>query len=212
VAAHRPTPAAKLALVSAFKDALRTTRLSKVTVTGLAAAAGVNRQTFYTHFIDVYDLAAWVFTADVADHIMAHASYDAWADGFVALLAYMQDHRDQVYAVTRSLRYEELERFFYRELREMMRVIVAELGEGIDVSEADRSFVVDHYTLTVLGHLLHWLAFDMREDPYLLVEKLEFILHGGVRESLERFAARSGAREGRGVQDARGSLGSAVTD
>lgn len=190
---EREIPRSKLALAAALKQNLATTPLNKVTVSGLAATAGVNRQTFYAYFANVYELAFWVFTTDVADHIMAHAGYDEWADGFVELLEYLKDHRDQTYFVLRSLRHSEMERFFYRELRAMMRVIVAELDDGLEISQVDRDFVVDHYTLTVLGHLLHWLATDMREEPHVLVYNLEFILHGAVRESLERFATRTGS-------------------
>mgnify|MGYP001584974683 CR=1 FL=1 len=180
----------KLALASALKQALVCTPLAKVTVSGLAAAAGVNRQTFYSHFRDVYDLAAWVFTTEAANHIMAHASYAEWSDGFSELLGYMAEHRDQTYAVLRSLKHDELEAFFYRSLRAMMRVIVGELEGDLALAADERDFVIDHYTVTVLGHLMHWLATDMRENPYVLVERLEFLLHGEVRMSLERFAAR----------------------
>ena len=181
----------KAALAVALKQALATTPLAKVTVSGLAAAAGVNRQTFYSHFSDVYDLARWVFATEVANHIMAHASYDQWADGFSELLNYMQQNHDQAYAVIRSLRHDELERFFHRSLRNMMQVIVGELDDGLTLRPDDREFVIDHYTLAVLGHLLHWLATDMRDNPYVLIERLEFVLHGSVRESLERFAVRA---------------------
>lgn len=180
----------KLALARALKDALATTPLAKVTVSGLAKAAGVNRQTFYSHFRDVYDLAAWVFTTEAANHIMAHASYAEWADGFSELLGYMSEHRDQTYAVLRSLKHAELEAFFYRSLREMMRVIVGELEGDLVLAADERDFVIDHYTVSVLGQLIHWLAGDMRENPYVLVERLEYLLHGQVRTSLERFAAR----------------------
>ena len=183
-------PRSKVALAKALKQALVTTPLAKVTVSGLAASAGVNRQTFYSHFSDVYDLARWVYTTEVANHIMAHASYAEWADGFSELLGYMKDHHDQAYAVIRSLKHAELESFFHQSLRQMMRVIVGELEGDLRLKRADREFVIEHYTLAVLGHLLHWLATDMRENPYVLVERLEFVLHGAVRESLERFAAR----------------------
>ena len=181
---------AKRALAEAFIDALRTTPLAKVTVAGLASAAGVNRQTFYHHFTDVYDLARWVFAAEIADHIMAHASYDQWADGCRELLVYLKAHREQTYAVIRSLRHSDLERFFHRSLRAMMAVIVAELEGELRLKPADREFVIDHYTLAVVGHIMHWLATNMDDDPVALVERLEFIMHGSVRESLERFASR----------------------
>ena len=188
---HPPAaPRAKQALAAGLKDALRSTPLSKVTVSGLTAAVGVNRQTFYLYFSDIYDLAAWVFTSEIADHVMAHASYAEWADGCRQLLVYMKRHRDQTYAVIRSLRHAELERFLHQSLRAMMSVIVSELEGDLRLAPDDRDFVIDHYTLAVVGHVMHWLATDMTEDPTVLVGRIEFILHGSVRESLERFATR----------------------
>lgn len=187
-------------MVEALKRRLATTPLSKVSVASLAADAGVTRQAFYYHFDDVYDAATWVFTTEVADHVLAHAEYDLWADGFLRLLTYMRRHRPQVKAVLDSLTWVKTERFFYRVLRRMMRAIVAELeaagaagaaGSGAfarrPLFDADREFVIQHYTLTVLGHLLHWLAGGMKEEPEELVRRLEIVMNGHVRESLDRF-------------------------
>lgn len=180
--------ATRRALGAALKDELRTQPLDKVTVSGLAAATGITRQGFYYHFTDVYDLAVWVFETEIADHIMAHATYGEWADGFLQMLTYMRTHRAQTTAVIGSLSHRELERFFHRSLRQMMERIVAELQGDLTLAEADRDFVIDHYTLTVLGHLLHWLAGGMATDPYPVVHRLERILHGSVRRSLTEFA------------------------
>ena len=200
----RDASGARAALVEALKRRLATTPLNKVSVASLAADAGVTRQAFYYHFDDVYDAATWVFTTEVADHVLAHAEYDLWADGFLRLLTYMRRHRPQVKAVLDSLTWVKTERFFYRVLRRMMRAIVAELeaagAAGADagaagseafarrpLSDADREFVIQHYTLTVLGHLLHWLAGGMKEEPEELVRRLEIVMNGHVRESLDRF-------------------------
>ena len=200
----RDASGARAALVEALKRRLATTPLSKVSVASLAADAGVTRQAFYYHFDDVYDAATWVFTSEVADHVLAHAEYDLWADGFLRLLTYMRRHRPQVKAVLDSLTWVKTERFFYRVLRRMMRAIVAELeaagaaeaaagaaGSGAfarrPLFDADREFVIQHYTLTVLGHLLHWLAGGMKEEPEELVRRLEIVMNGHVRESLDRF-------------------------
>lgn len=172
----------------AFKEMLAETSLNKITVAALCRRCGLTRQTFYNHFDDLRELGVWVFTTDVADHILSHASLAEWEEGFTRLLVYLADHREQTYAVTESLGLCELERFFYLNLREMMRAIVAELSGDLTLRPADRLFIIDHFTLTVLGHLIHWLAGDMRTDPVRLADDLEFILHGQVRQALERMA------------------------
>lgn len=182
---------ARAALARALKEQLRTRSLDRITVSGLVSEAGLSRQGFYYHFGGVQDLAVWVFTSEVADHILAHASHAQWADGFARLLTYLRDHRDQTYAVLHSLTLEEFERFFFHELREMMRAIVSELEGDLVLRASDREFVIDHFALTVLGHLLHWIARDMAEDPARLVNNLLFVLEGSVRGTLERFAAET---------------------
>ena len=176
----------------ALKAELRATALTKVTVSRLAERVGVNRQTFYYHFADVYDLARWVFERDVAGHIMAHASYAEWARGYEQLLQYFHDHYEQVCAVLNSLSHQQREEFFLRQFREMMEAIVTELQGDLVLDEDDRAFIIDHYAATVLGHFLRWMAGNGQEDPAVLVGRLEKILRGAVPQSLERFARNQG--------------------
>ena len=87
-----PHPDAKTTLALALRDALTTTPLSKVTVSGLTRTAGVTRQAFYYHFSDIRDLTVWVFKREVTNQINAHATYENWSDGLLAMLVWMQSH------------------------------------------------------------------------------------------------------------------------
>lgn len=44
-------------LLRAFGEAIETTPIEKITVTGIARAAEVNKATFYLHYRDIFDLA-----------------------------------------------------------------------------------------------------------------------------------------------------------
>ena len=54
----------KEALGAALKKMMAIKPIDKITVKDLAEICNVNRQTFYYHFDDVYDLLEWVFEAD----------------------------------------------------------------------------------------------------------------------------------------------------
>lgn len=164
--------------------------MARVKVVQICRRAGVTRQSFYYHFADVLDLALWTFQQEVANHIFAHANLAQWSQGFAELLTYLQENHDQTYAVIRSLRLVEFEQFFYDAFRRMMEAIVSEVGAQMSqLRSTDRRFVVDHFTLSVLGHFLHWLATGMEEDPQKLADELRFILDGGVKQALQRLAA-----------------------
>jgi len=175
-------------LGNALKEELRTPPLTKVTVRRLTEIAGVTRQAFYYHFPDVMSLATWVFEREIVTHIMAHATYREWSDGFCELLVYMSEHREQTYAVVSSLSRSEIEEFFYRAFREMMRAIISELEGSAPLDPAQRDFIIDHFTLSVVAHLFHWLNRDMQADPYILTENIEVIMRGSVATALDRYS------------------------
>ncbi|MEJ5928737.1 TetR-like C-terminal domain-containing protein [Corynebacterium sp. H128] len=179
---------ARDALAAALKSELHNTELSRITVARLATRAGVTRQAFYYHFDDVYDAAEWLFQDEVARHILAHARYDAWAEGFEQLMTYMYEHRTQVQAILKSLKTGNTVKFFFRSLREMMTAIVTELSAGYDLDEVDRQFIIDHYTLAVVGHLLHWIATGMADDPAQLARQIEVVMQGHVLESIQLYS------------------------
>ena len=171
-----PHPDAKTALALALRDALSTTPLSKVTVSGLTRTAGVTRQAFYYHFSDIRDLTVWVFKREVGNQVGTHSSYDEWSDGLLAMLVWMQSHPEETRSVISSLGMEELQLFLHKQLR----------------------FVADHFTLCVLGHVSQWLANGMSADPYILTERIARVLDGQILRSLTMFANKPTRTSGRG--------------
>ena len=185
-----PHPDAKTALARALRDALTTTPLSKVTVSGLTRSAGVTRQAFYYHFSDIRDLIVWVFKREVGNQVATHSTYDEWSDGLLAVLVWMQSHPEETRSVLSSLGMEEIQIFLYKQLRAVMEPIVDHYSDGLTVRADDREFITEHFTLSVLGHVSQWLASGMTSDPYILTERISRILDGQVLHALTTFAQK----------------------
>ena len=56
----------KKALAASLKQLLKEKPLDKITVTDLVEDCEVNRQTFYYHFQDIYDLIEWIYVSEAA--------------------------------------------------------------------------------------------------------------------------------------------------
>ena len=54
----------KLAIEQAAKEILSKKPISKIKISEITDACGVNRQTFYYHFDDIYDLLKYLFTTE----------------------------------------------------------------------------------------------------------------------------------------------------
>ena len=51
----------KYAIANVFKEIMTKKSFEKITISDITTACGLNRQTFYYHFRDKYDLVAWIF-------------------------------------------------------------------------------------------------------------------------------------------------------
>ena len=149
----------------------------------------MTRQAFYYHFSDIRDLTVWAFKREVADQIIAHTTYEDWSEGLLAMFVWMQKHPDETRCVVSSLGIEDLQIFLHKQLRAVMEPIVDQHSADLPVTEDDRAFVTDHFTLAILGHVSQWLATGMSTDPYILTERIARVLDGQVRRSLELFAS-----------------------
>ena len=59
----------KKALAESLKKILATKSLDSITVIEIAEDCGVNRQTFYYHFQDIYALLEWIFASETKQAI-----------------------------------------------------------------------------------------------------------------------------------------------
>lgn len=62
----------KAMFAEALLHTIETKELSKIRVLELCALCGTDRQTFYYHFRDKYDLVAWIYESDLKETFLTH--------------------------------------------------------------------------------------------------------------------------------------------
>lgn len=63
-AEYDKSPRTKKLLANAFMELAETMPVSRIKITDICEKAELNRQSFYYHFSDKYDLIAWIFTRE----------------------------------------------------------------------------------------------------------------------------------------------------
>ena len=81
----------KKALAQSLKELGSTKILDKITVADITNHCGVNRQTFYYHFNDKYELLNWIYTEDLFKPLTKDLDFFNWGDKLVGLLKYMKN-------------------------------------------------------------------------------------------------------------------------
>ena len=76
----------KKALAQSLKELGSTKILDKITVADITNHCGVNRQTFYYHFNDKYELLNWIYTEDLFKPLTKDLDFFNWGDKLVGLM------------------------------------------------------------------------------------------------------------------------------
>ena len=177
----------KRALGASLKKLLAEKPLDKIIVGDITQDCEVNRQTFYYHFKDVYDLIEWVYLDEATHALDGRKTYDTWQEGFYAIFQWVLANRAFVLGTYHSLSREHLERYLYGETRGLLLGVVEEQAAGRHVRAEDRAFIADVYKYAFVGLVLDWIGSGMKEDPANLVERLTLVIHGSIANALDNF-------------------------
>lgn len=182
----------KEALGNALKKMLSIKPIDKITVKDLVEECGVNRQTFYYHFDDVYDLLEWVFEEDANKVLPDEIFYDEWREHVVMFFRYLQNNRSFVLNIYNSQNRSYLLRYFKRRLHYCIHGFAVIVAEGKNVEWSDLEFVCELYSHLIVGLISQWLDANMELPPEIVEEKLMRVLDGSIEYMLSRFQNQTG--------------------
>ena len=177
----------KKALAASLIKLLSQKPLDKVTVKDIIEDCGVNRQTFYYHFKDIYDLVDWIFLEMASESLEGKETYDTWQQGFTQILYGVLRNRRLIMNAYNSLSREQVEQFLYAMTYDLLLGVVEAEAVGVPIREEDKKFIIDFYKYAFVGLMLDWIKHDMKGEPKQIIDRLDLVLHGSITAALGRF-------------------------
>lgn len=164
-------------LADALKDAMKTKRLSRITVSELITACDMNRKTFYYHFQNIYDLLRWTLEQEAIEVVK---NFDLIVDTEEAIrfvMEYTDKNKHIINGALDSMSHEEIKRFFYNDL---FSVIQGAIEQGIveldvDIDNQFKDFLAAFYTEASAGLLMDWAKNRMTQDRETVLQNLLFV-------------------------------------
>lgn len=180
----------KRAMAESLKKLLATKSLDKVTVGDIVEDCGVNRQTFYYHFHDIFDLVQWIFDEEAGKFVADVVTEDEWREMFRQMFNYLTENAQLVLNVFHSRGWEYLSFYIKTRIRPPMVGLARHLSEGMDISEDDFEFVVGVYMSIAEGLVNTWLRNDMKDEYQWDVDRFLALLDGSIAHALGKFDRR----------------------
>ncbi len=178
----------KEALAETLEMLLETRNIDKITVKDIVTECGVNRQTFYYHFHDIYDLMEWALADSIEQY--AEQSLTAgmdWMEQIRQLFHFFYLHRTVIlhgYDATNRMQYE---RAAIKWVSPLVREKMESYTQAADVDEGRKSFICRVYSRTIAGLLLEWIEEGMPDQRHVRLDDYFIILDGSIGYVLDKF-------------------------
>lgn len=178
----------KKALAGSLKGLMQHTSLNKISVQNITDQCGLNRQTFYYHFHDVYELLGWIYATEAIESVAGYRSYTTWQEGFYRVFLYIETNKVFCLNTLNSLGREHLDTYLYSVTFELIMGVIDELTGNRKIKEESKHFMANFYTIAFAGLVIQWMQKGMKEEPQAIIKKLNRLLEGQFGQALERYA------------------------
>lgn len=156
----------KWALVEALKHAMEKKPLSKITVTELVTECKINRKTFYYYFENIYDLLKWMLEQEAIEIVKQFDFIINPEEAFRFVMEYIAKNKHILNCAYDSLGQEELKRFLYNDLKNVMSCAILQIEDELKISVDDsfKDLLASFYTEAAAGIIVDWMKNKFSQD------------------------------------------------
>ena len=141
----------KMNLGIALKALLKEKPLEKIRIHDLTKLAGINRQSFYYHYADIYALVGDVIRTAIFETVGEHCTMDTWEEGMLAMYQRTLEEKEFVVAVYNAIPKERIQLFLEDVLTTYMIYALKDTAGGQLLSEEDRDIFIRFITYGFTG-------------------------------------------------------------
>lgn len=142
----------KQQMANYLKELMEKQTIDKITIPDITNHLNVNRQTFYYHFQDIYDLLHWTLQQEAVQLLQDKESDLLWNEGILAFLHYLEANKKFVLSTIKSLGVDQFVRFFYGEVFEIINAVIHQIGETVQAHQMEETAQVDDKYAAFLSH------------------------------------------------------------
>lgn len=155
-------------LAEALKKLMGMVALDDISVMKLSQMCGINRQSFYYHFRNTYDLLTWVFLNERIPNLAEEKDYSKTLEH---VFAYVEDNYNLIQNTAQSAGKDLLIEFFFNTFYNVEMRHIEELDIMQKLPLEDKKFIASFYGSAFANMILLWLRDPNQEESRVVVER-----------------------------------------
>ena len=175
-------------IVKTFLELLKEHSLDKITVKDIVETCGINRNTFYYYYKDIYDLIDDVFALETKRVLEDEHRYDAWYEELHRVALFIVENKTAITHIYDSKSRDVLENYLFAITVKITNSFVEREAKRLLVSDEDKEFICTFYGYSLVGMTLSWIKGNTQVDSEEFLRRVAAIFEGTVEAALMSFS------------------------
>jgi len=177
----------KRALAEGLKGLMKTRNFDKISIADIAGSCGLNRQTFYYHFQDKFDLVNWIYFNELISLISGNLTYENWDGRLCEILTIMKKNQPFYQTTLTSSGNNGFQDYLFKITRELLMDIISRIVGDREIRPDHITFLAEFYTFGIIGIIVQWAQKGMHESPQDLSKDLRTLVNESKQFAVERY-------------------------
>ncbi|MGI6215838.1 MAG: TetR/AcrR family transcriptional regulator [Christensenellales bacterium] len=173
-------------LKNSLKELLNKKPISKISIRELTELVGVNRQTFYYHYKDIYDLVEDVIIDDFNQYKddLVNKEYSP----IINIYNILRKKKNVVNNIYSGADIKKTNRISINYVRKILGENLDSYKDAENLSEEDREFIIKFFSLVIVGVIHIWVEDGMPNTLYEDLNRIQDILQLGIKMSVDKLS------------------------
>ena len=175
-------------MAEALKKLIKNQPFSKITVQDIVAACNINRNTFYYHFENNYDLLSFTYSREVQNIVDSfHNAKATIPQAMDFVLDYIDKNQPLCQCAYESLGEQQLKIIFEKDLLDFVRATIEFYGSQnkVKFSEDLKSFVGYSYSNLLSSQIIWYIRHSVDLDKEIFRQCLQTFFTASLKSVLE---------------------------
>lgn len=177
----------KEALAKGLKELTRKKSFEKITISDITEMCKLNRQTFYYHFKDKYELLNWIYYKEAISIFTKDLSFKNWDEKVIELLKIMKNEDYFYQTALKDSSNTEFQKYLFSVAKDIFCEIFDSIPELRNFNKEDKVFLAEFISYGFEGMIIAWAKSGMKQSPEDIAQHIGAIIYGGKALAVSRY-------------------------
>lgn len=166
----------KKAMAAEFKKLLHSKPVDKITISDITGGCGLNRQTFYYHFQDKYELINWIYYNEAIMVFRSDLTRDNWDRKVLELLTVMKNDAFFYETTLTHISQTEFENDLFTSVKELFIELIDHLAKDQIMDTDKKIFLSEFIAYGATGMILAWSRKGLKQSPEEITRNIKEVI------------------------------------